>query len=184
MAEYYLISQLPSLDGINETSPLPITEERFLELCRRFLGGKLQREIERITLLPPLNDEKTGFHLVDAWNEKERDLRLALVRARSEKMNKSLSYEKKALSLELIQTANTAVEIDNPLEAENYLLKYRLNFLETLRPIDNFSCDFLFYYGIKLKLLFRIKQFDAKLGEAEYRRIYSSILSRDKLEAL
>ena len=29
MAEYYLISQLPSLDGISENTPLQITEERF-----------------------------------------------------------------------------------------------------------------------------------------------------------
>ena len=40
MAEYYLISQLPSLDGISENTPLPITEERFTELCNRFLGEK------------------------------------------------------------------------------------------------------------------------------------------------
>lgn len=37
MAEYYLISQLPSLDGIHDNAPLPITEERFTELCDRFL---------------------------------------------------------------------------------------------------------------------------------------------------
>ncbi len=29
MAEYYLISQLPSLDGISENTPIPITEEQF-----------------------------------------------------------------------------------------------------------------------------------------------------------
>ena len=39
MAEYYLVSQLPSLDGINENTPLPITTERFEELCRRFIGN-------------------------------------------------------------------------------------------------------------------------------------------------
>ena len=44
MAEYYFMSQLPSLDGIGEQVPLPITEERFLELCHRFLGKKAQRK--------------------------------------------------------------------------------------------------------------------------------------------
>ena len=38
MAEYYLISQLPSLDGLGDNMPVPITEERFTELCRRFLA--------------------------------------------------------------------------------------------------------------------------------------------------
>ena len=40
MAEYYLISQLPSLDGIGENSPVPITEERFMELCEGSLKKK------------------------------------------------------------------------------------------------------------------------------------------------
>ena len=40
MAAYYLISQLPALDGIGDNVPLPITEERFVELCGRFLKAK------------------------------------------------------------------------------------------------------------------------------------------------
>ena len=40
MANIYFMSQLPSLDGINENVALPITEERFLELCQRFLDKK------------------------------------------------------------------------------------------------------------------------------------------------
>ena len=45
MAEYYLISQLPSLDGISEATPVPITEERFLELCSRYLSPKARKEV-------------------------------------------------------------------------------------------------------------------------------------------
>ena len=45
MAEYYLISQLPSLDGIDENMPLPISEEQFLKLCSGFLNKKLQNEL-------------------------------------------------------------------------------------------------------------------------------------------
>mgnify|MGYP005612931661 CR=1 FL=1 len=40
MAEFYLVSQLPSLEGLSDNSPLPITEERFMELCSRFLSKK------------------------------------------------------------------------------------------------------------------------------------------------
>ena len=58
MAEYYLISQLPSLDGIGESSPLPITEERFLELCSSFLSKKALNEIKNLTLCPNLDFEK------------------------------------------------------------------------------------------------------------------------------
>ena len=39
MAEYYLISQLPSLDAIGENSPIPITQEQFLILVIQILNG-------------------------------------------------------------------------------------------------------------------------------------------------
>ncbi len=184
MSEYYLISQLPSLDGVGENLPLPITEERFLELCGRFLGKKALSELENLTLIPPINSEKSNSALIEAWNEGERNLRLALSKVRAEKMNKSFDLQNKNLSLELQKVANAALEMENPLEAENFLLNFRLAFLETLRPMDNFSQDFLFYYGLKLKLVLRIRQFDTKIGETTYKDIYNSILNGDSLEAL
>lgn len=184
MAEYYLISQLPSLDGIGDNSSIPITEEHFRELCGRFLDKKALSEIEKLTIAPPINVEKTSSVLIEAWNMGERDLRLALGKARADKMNKSFDLQNIALPIELLKVANTAVDIESPLEAERYLLQYRLNYLETLRPVDPFSKEFVFYYGLKLKLLLRIGQFDAKLGEATYKNIYNSILNGDRLEAL
>lgn len=184
MAEYYLISQLPSLDGISENAPIPITEERFLELCNRFLSKKAQNEMGKLTLVPPLTPEKSGSALIEAWNEGERSLRLALGKARAEKMKKTFDTGNKPLPIELTRTANAAVEMESPLEAENVLSRYRLDFLETLRPMDTFSEDFVFYYGLRLKLLLRMRQFDEKLGEAAYRNIYNSILNGDRLEAI
>ena len=183
MSEYYLVSQLPSLDAIGENTQMPITEERFLELCNRFLGKKAFREIENLALVPPINAEKSSSALIDAWNMGERDLRLVLSKARADKMNKSFDLQNKALSTEILKIANAAVEIENPLEAENFLLRYRLSFLETLRPMDTFSEDYIYYYGLKLKLILRIRQFDTKLGESTYKNIYNSILNEDKLEA-
>lgn len=176
MAEYYLVSQLPSLDGIGENAPLPITEERFLELCGRLLNKKAFGEIERLTLVPSLEFEKTGSPLIDAWNEGERNLRLALGKARADKMNKTFDLQNKNLPAELFKVANTAIETENPLEAEYFLLNHRLNFLETLRPMDSFGEEYVFYYALKLKLIFRTKQFNKNLGEATYKKIYSSVL--------
>ena len=183
MAEYYLISQLPSLDGMSENAPLPITEERFMELCNRFLGKKSLQAMEKLTLLPPIEPEKSNNPLIDEWNSGERNLRLALGKVRAEKMNKPFAIKDKNLPSELIKVASAATETDNPLEAEYFLSKYRLQFLETLRPMDSFSEDFIFYYGLKLKLIYRIKKFDSELGKAAYKNIYNSILNGDKLEA-
>ena len=183
MAEYYLISQLPSLDGISENAPLPITEERFAELCNRFLGKKSRENMKKLTLSPAKNIESSGSVLIDAWNESERNLRFALGKVRAEKMKKSFDTENRIFPLEYIKAASTAVEIENPLEAEKYLNGYRLEILETLRPMDNFSENYVLYYGLKLKLLLRIRQFDTKVGEKAYKNIYNSILNGDRLEA-
>ncbi len=183
MAEYYLISQLPSLDGLGENSPVPITEERFLEICEGSLKSKVLRELNNIKLVPTADDPKSYSSLIGSWNEGERNLRLALAKVRADKMNKPFDLQNRQLPLELYKVASTAVEIKNPLEAEKFLLQYRLGFLETIRPMDNFSEDYIFYYGLKLKLILRLKQFDVQMGKATYKNIYDSILNGNKLEA-
>ena len=184
MAEYYLISQLPSLDGINENTPLPITSERFEELCLRFLGKKAQAEFLKLTLAPPKISEKSSSPLVEKWNEGERNLRLALAKLRAEKMNKHYDGESDGLSPVLLQAVRTAAENESPMEAEKFLNKYRLDFLETLRPADSFSQEFVFYYGLKLKLIERIRKFDSESGETAYRNIYNSIMNGEKTEVI
>lgn len=182
MAEYYLISQLPSLDGIGDGTPLPITEEAFLALCRRFLKESVIAALESVSLTPALCGALDGPPIVRAWNEGERDLRLALAMARAEKMNKPFDTPKKDLPPPVCRTAAAALETENPLEAEKLLLTHRLRFLETLRPMDGFSVEFLFYYLLKLKLLSRIRGFDGTEGRAAYQRIYSATLSGDRWE--
>ncbi|MBQ7836993.1 MAG: DUF2764 family protein [Clostridia bacterium] len=184
MAEYYLISQLPSLDGIGENAPLPISEERFMELCNRFLNKKMLVAMGKLTLSPPKNLESSGSTFLDAWNESERNLRFALGKVRAEKMKKSFDTESRIFPVEYIKAASAAIEIENPMEAERFLNNYRLEILEALRPMDSFSVDYIFYYGLKLKLLLRIRQFDTKAGEKAYKNIYNSILNGDRLEAI
>lgn len=184
MAEYYLISQLPSLDGISESTPLPITQERFSELCQRFLGKKAQREFEKLTIVPSRNPEKSSSALIEQWNEGERNLRLVMAKLRADKMNKHFEEETQSFSPGILQAARTAIDIESPMEAEKFLNRYRLDFLETLRPMDSFSEEFVFYYGLKLKLIERIRKFDAENGEAAYRNIYSSIMNGDRSEVI
>ena len=121
MAEYYLISQLPSLDGISENAPLPITEERFTELCNRFLGKKSRENMKKLTLSPAKNIESSGSVLIDAWNESERNLRFALGKVRAEKMKKTFDTENRIFPVEYVKAASAATEIENPMEAEKYL---------------------------------------------------------------
>ena len=183
MAEYYLMSQLPSLDEITENTPIPITVERFLELCKRSLKEKTYNELSELSLVPDKTYKKSSSAVVESWNEGERNLRLALAKLRADKMNKSFETDNNYLPAALVQVARTAVEMDSPLEAEKFLNSYRLEFLETLRPMDIFSEETVFYYWLKLKLLLRIRQFNADDGKSAYRNIYDSILNGTDLEA-
>ena len=47
----------------------------------------------------------------------------------------------------------------------------------------SFSEDAVYYYGLKLKLIARIRRFDTELGEAAYKNIYTSIMNGEELEA-
>ena len=76
------------------------------------------------------------------------------------------------------------MEISDPMEAEKLLNRFRLEMLDALRPIDGFSEDYIFYYGLKLKLILRIRRFDKLSGEEAYRNIYNSVISGDRVEAI
>ena len=184
MAEYYLISQLPSLDGLNDNTPLPISQERFMDLCQRFLSKKAMAALEKLTPVPSRIPEDSGFQLIDSWNWGERNLRLALAKLRAEKMGKNFHADAQTFSTELLQAVRTAVDIESPMEAEKFLNRYRLEFLETLRPTTPFNEEYLLYYGLKLKLIERIRLFDTASGEIAYQNIYNSIMNGDRSEVI
>lgn len=177
MADYYFIAQLPSLDGIGEHAPIPITEEYFSELCSRFLGSKTQEILKKITLSPPKTPNPSGSALVDAWNEGERALRLTLGKARAEKTGKPFDAEGAGASVEQEQAIHAAMDAIDPMEAERILNRCRLRTLESIRPMDSFSQEYIFYYALRLKLMLHMRQFDRTAGEAAYNKITHSILN-------
>ena len=182
MAEYYLISQLPSLDGLSDNVPVPIKEERFYDICNRILGKKAQEELSKLSLVPPRTYEPSGSTVLTSWNAGEKNLRLALGKVRAEKLGKQFDAENRTFTTDLLQAVRAAVEMDSPLEAEKVLNRYRMEYLESIRPMDVFSEEFVFYYCLKLKLILRMRQFDAENGKAAYRNIYDSIMNGEELE--
>ena len=47
--QYFETGDLPALDGLGENMPPPITEERFLELCGRFLSKPALQELRKLS---------------------------------------------------------------------------------------------------------------------------------------
>ena len=70
--------------------------------------------------------------------------------------------------------------MDSPLSAEQYLFDYRLRLLDELRPLDGFSIDAVYAYGLKLLLVERMRKFEVENGKTSYHKIYDEILDGDK----
>ena len=172
--QYYLVSQLPFISP--EKSTLPITEKYYRDLCSRFLEGKSKEILESLSLEPSKEPESTGSSFLDAWYEHERALRFALAQVRAQKLKKDLGLLPVSITADIVQAARTAVGMDSPLLAEQFLYEYRLSALEKFQPLDIFCEDYVFAYGIRLMLVQRIKAFDKEKGTASYHRIYDTIL--------
>ena len=77
---------------------------------------------------------------------------------------------------DIMQAARTVVGMDSPLAAEEFLNQYRMETLSAMQPLDNFSVDAVYAYGLKLLLCQRMKKFDRETGKVSYRKIYDDIL--------
>lgn len=177
-AYYFLVSQLPSLGNIGEKGSMPITESSFIELCSRYMTESEKKVISTLSLVPPREDVSTGSSFLDTWYQKERDLRLALAQIRAQKMKKDAFTLPGTCTADIQQAARTAVGMDSPLSAEQFLYDYRLKLLDELNPIDGFSTDAVYAYGIRLMLVSRMKKFDGEKGVESYHQIYNSILGQ------
>ena len=171
-----MVSQLPDISAAGEKSALPITEKYYRDLCSRFFDAKQIEILNKLSLEAPKFPEPTGSDFLDKWYGFERALRYALVQVRAQKMKKDAGSVPVSISADLLQAARTAVGMDSPLSAEQFLYEFRLGVLNELQPMDYFSSDYVFAYGIRLMLLERIRKFNKEKGTDSYHKIYDTIL--------
>ena len=178
---YYLVSQLPAFQTSGDsTAKLPITTEYYKDLCSRFMSKRNSELASTLSLEPPRESEPTGSVFLDEWYAKERNLRFALAQVRAQKMKKDAKDVPVTSDGEVIQAARTATGMDSPLSAEQFLNEYRLSVLDKIAPLDMFSVDAVFSYGLRLMLTERMKKFNRDEGLASYHKIYEEILGEKK----
>lgn len=177
---YYLVSQLPNISFSEGKSSLPLNGKQFIELCTRFVSEEQKKVIENLSLIPPKESVSTKSAFLDEWYEKEKCLRYALAQIRSQKLKKDAVPLPSGCTADILQAARTAVGMDSPLSAEQFLFEYRLKLIDQLRPMDSFSIDAVYSYGIRLLLIERMKKFDVENGKSSYHIIYDSILGENK----
>ena len=178
--QYYLVSQLPDISAAGEKSTPPITEKYYRDLCSRFLDSEQIGVLNNLSLEAPREVCKTGSDFLDKWYDFERSLRYALCQVRAQKMKKDAGSIPVSITADILQAARTAVGMDSPLSAEQFLYDYRISVLNNLQPLDNFSVDYVYAYGIRLMLCERIKKFDKVNGTNSYHKIYDAILDGDR----
>jgi len=183
VAYYYLVSQLPNISSTEGKSALPLTSNQFKEIACRFVSENEKVIINALSLVPSKDFgselESTGSDFLDTWYEKERNLRYALAQIRAQKLKKDSVQLPAGITADTINAARTAVGMDSPLSAEQFLYDYRLRLLDDLRPMDNFSIDAVYAYGLKLLLVERMKKFEVENGKTSYHKIYDEILVGD-----
>ena len=55
-----------------------------------------------------------------------------------------------------------------------------MKLLEEIKPLDGFSIDAVYAYGLKLLLVERMRKFEVENGKTSYHKIYDTILDGDK----
>ena len=180
MAYYYLVSQLPNISAAESKASLPLNSESFREIASRFITEKEKSVLDGLSLVPPMELKNTGSAFLDVWYEKERNLRCALAQIRAQKLKKDTFPLPAGCTADIISAARTAVGMDSPLSAEQFLYEYRLRLLDDLRPLDGFSIDAVYAYGLRLMLVERMRKFEVENGKTSYHKIYDEILDGDK----
>ncbi len=175
---YYLMTQLPTITP-NSAPSMPYAE--FKDLCLRLLNKKDARLLETLSLTPPCSDEEFGIPIVDTFYSYERALRLFLVQIRAKNLNRDVKNEVFDFSTSSPASyarrhAQAVVAIDDPLEAELFLLHEKIKMVDMLSRKHMFNSQAVFAYAILLLLHERMAQFVVEAGRAEYKIIYDKIL--------
>ncbi|HPN72660.1 MAG TPA: DUF2764 family protein [Candidatus Omnitrophota bacterium] len=155
---YYLVASLPSLSFREEP---PITEEKFLEECGKWLSEKEMRDL---SISKEDGAEKESLPAVGAaWREFDDSLRKDLAEARRARKDRT--------ELKPSFWAARVMEQANPLEMELFFEKIRWDFLSSLEGGHFFDIGKLIVYYQKLDILERLSKFDKDNGEMYFNRI-------------
>ncbi|MDR3303122.1 MAG: DUF2764 domain-containing protein [Treponema sp.] len=187
MAYYYLTAQLPYLIYGQQA---PMTSVAFKSLCANKLSATDAALLERCSLDPEsaASGDKasyaevsasTGSVFLDEWRAWERTLRLNLARFRAQKQKRDSgsSVEPPESPADAAAAAKSAMALESPLEAEQFLDEMRWRTIETLQGIDYFDVNTIYAYLLKLLIMERKSAFKVEEGFAEYKGLYDAILA-------
>lgn len=178
MSQYWYFAA--TLPGFSFGSPLPMTEESFLQLCARNLSAEDFAEVR--DAVSAIADEKlpsaTRSAFLSAFLAWERGFRneLAVLRAKALGIGAEEWIRPDGASEDASRAAAACFAARNPLEAETALERERWACIERLSSLHTFDLDAIVAYRLKLAISTRLGAFDPERGRNGYRRLYDDIL--------
>lgn len=159
MSLTYFIATLPRVSP--EGDP-PMTEERFLELARRYLAPAEMRALEDLALGRP-----TAKTFILEWRRHETQLRNAMARLRAARLGADASpwlRSHEGYDVTLEREVAAAFQEPDPLRREKALDASRLRRIGELGGFDPMSIDALLAYFLRLRMANAAKARDEKRG--------------------
>ena len=148
-----------------------MTYEEFLRGCEGNVSEETYRRLQELTLM------SSEGPLLDEWAATYGMLTRELNSQRSAALGKQYpsGFDKDAMNT---QVASAAMAAKNPLEAEQILLDYEFELLDTLVGLHMFDDHVLFGYALKLKLLERKSCFKKEKGQEEFKNLFDQAQQR------
>ena len=159
-AYFYLMASLPMLKADGD---LPLSYRQFLDSCKGNVSDAKWKTLENLTL-----DSDSNTFLKE-WSAFYRLYRDELAYQRNQKLGNPATQPFTRDS-EAIKTVSAALQDKNPLNAENTLLSFLFQKLDSLVGIHGFDNTALYGYALKLKLLERKTVFRFETGKEELNR--------------
>ena len=173
-----------SLGMISFDHKSPMTVEKYLDLSKGFLSDDDYVSMERLHI-GEIETIQTSSQALNQWIAFEKTLKNEITAFRAKQMRKNPADHIRGDSFRdysLQNVINQASRKENLLEAEKNIDNIRWQFLEGLELGHYFDIDFLYIYGLKLKILERYISISASRG-AEVFNIYkenAAVLAGDE----
>jgi len=174
---YFTVASLPYLTS--HTHPGLSNEEFVTYLSDKITPAELER-ITACSLIPQSYSQEDL--VVSKWNAFETSLRnqLALLRSKKQDLTYEGGHESVLFGLE--EKAREAVNLTNPLEAEEFLDDIRWAYLEDLELTHYFDLPRLQIYYLKLQILNRKFLFKKEKGKVNFEKTYNEIRTNLAIE--
>lgn len=169
MAYYYLAASLPML-SIETAPPMPVPA--YVELCREHLTASEMKALVQLD-----HDEPSDHPIAKAWQQRETQLRNAVVRQRAQKTHvdaSTFTREHTGYSVQIDNAVESAFQSANALQRESMLDQLRWTLLDDLQGTDQFGTATIMTYLLRLKLCSRWSALTEENGKARMDRTLSA----------